>query len=150
MQLQSHSCACSLFSHSGENQFEMIYTSRCSQQHYLQQLRYGSNLKSIDLGWMSRPRRSGTYIEWNESESVSRSIVSLRFHGLQPARLLCPWNSPGMNTEVGCCALLQGIFPTEGSNSGLLHCRQFLYHLSHQGRLYNGLLLSYFLRKGEK
>ena len=35
--------------------------------------------------------------------------------------------------EVGCHALLQGIFPTQGSNPGLLHCRQLLYHLSHQG-----------------
>ena len=35
--------------------------------------------------------------------------------------------------EVGCHALLQGIFPTQGSNPGLLHCRQILYHLSHQG-----------------
>ena len=34
-----------------------------------------------------------------------------------------PWNSPGQNTAVGICSLLQGIFPTQGSNSGLLHCR---------------------------
>ena len=40
---------------------------------------------------------------------------------------------PGKNTGVGCHALLQGIFPTQGSNLGLLHCRQILYHLSHQG-----------------
>ena len=44
-----------------------------------------------------------------------------------------PWNSPGQNTGVGSCCLLQGIFPTQGSNSGLLHCRQILYQLSHQG-----------------
>ena len=37
------------------------------------------------------------------------------------------------NTGVGCHSLLQGIFPTQGSNLGLLHCRQILYHLSHQG-----------------
>ena len=47
--------------------------------------------------------------------------------------LLCPWNYPGMNTRVGCHFLLQGIFPTQGLNLGLLHCRQTLYHLSHQG-----------------
>ena len=41
--------------------------------------------------------------------------------------------SPGKNTGVGCHALLQGIFPTEGLNPGLLHCRQILYYLSHQG-----------------
>ena len=43
-------------------------------------------------------------------------------------------DSPGMNTGVGCHALLQGIFPTQGSNPGLPHCRRILYHLSHQGR----------------
>ena len=42
-------------------------------------------------------------------------------------------DSPSKNTRVGCYALLQGIFPTEGSNPSLLHCRQILYHLSHQG-----------------
>ena len=42
--------------------------------------------------------------------------------------------SPGKDTGVGCHALLQGIIPTQGSNSGLLHCRRILYHLSHPGR----------------
>ena len=50
-----------------------------------------------------------------------------------PARLLCRWNSPGKNTGVGSHSLLQGIFPTQGSNLSLLHCKQILYHLSHQG-----------------
>ena len=44
-------------------------------------------------------------------------------------------DSPGKNTGVSCHALLQGIFPTQGSNPGLLHCRWILYHLSHQGSL---------------
>ena len=42
-------------------------------------------------------------------------------------------DSPGKNTRVGCHALLQGIFPNQGLNPGLPHCRQTLYHLSHQG-----------------
>ena len=42
-------------------------------------------------------------------------------------------DSPGKNTGVGCHALLQGIFPTQGSNPGLPHCRWILYCLSHQG-----------------
>ena len=46
-------------------------------------------------------------------------------------RLLCPWNSTGKNTGVGSHSLLQGIFPTQGSNPGLLQCRQILHHLSH-------------------
>ena len=49
---------------------------------------------------------------------------------LQPARLLCPWDSPmewveGKNTGVGCHFLLQGIFPTQELNLGLLNCRRF-------------------------
>ena len=73
---------------------------------------------------------------------VSRSDMpdSLRPYGLQPARLLCPWDSPGKNTGVGCHFLLQGIFPTQGSNLGLLLCRQILYLLSHQG---NPFITSY-------
>ena len=51
--------------------------------------------------------------------------------GLQSTRPLCPWDSPGKNTGVGCHALLQRIFPTQGLNwclLCLLHCRQILYH----------------------
>ena len=47
--------------------------------------------------------------------------------------LLCPWDFLGKSTGVGCHFLLQRIFPTQESNPGLLHCRQTLYHLSHQG-----------------
>ena len=57
-------------------------------------------------------------------------------HGLidcSLTRLLCPWNSLGKNTGVGSHSLLQRIFLTQGLNSGLTHCRQILYHLSHQG-----------------
>ena len=44
-----------------------------------------------------------------------------------------PWSSPGKNTGVGCHFFLQGIFPTKRLDLGLLHCRQILYHLNHQG-----------------
>ena len=50
----------------------------------------------------------------------------------QAFRLLCPQNSPGKNTGVGCHSLLQGIFWTQGSNLSLLDCMQILYRLSHQ------------------
>ena len=65
----------------------------------------------------------------------SRSVVSdsLWPHGLWPTMLLHPWDFPGKSTGVGCHFLLQGIFPTQGSNLGLPHCRQMLYHLRHQG-----------------
>ena len=59
------------------------------------------------------------------------SRVSLRPYGLQPTRLLCPWDSPDKSTGVGCHSLLQGIFPTQGSNLRLLcllPCRRVLYH----------------------
>ena len=46
---------------------------------------------------------------------------------------LSPWNSPGQNTGVHSLSLLQRILPTQGSNPGLLHCRQILYQLSHKG-----------------
>ena len=52
---------------------------------------------------------------------------------LLPTRLLCPWASPGKNTGVGCHFHLQGIFPTQGLNPGVLHCRKILYHMSHWG-----------------
>ena len=47
--------------------------------------------------------------------------------------VVCPWNSVGKNTGVGCHSLLPGIFPTQGLNRGLLHCRQILYQLSYKG-----------------
>ena len=56
---------------------------------------------------------------------------SLQPYGLEPIRLLRPWDFPGKNTGVGCHFLLQGIFLTQGSNPGLPHCRQTLYPLSH-------------------
>ena len=56
-------------------------------------------------------------------------------HGLQLARLFCPLNSLSKNPGVGSHALLQGIFPTQGLSLHLLHCKQILYHLSHQGSL---------------
>ena len=59
---------------------------------------------------------------------------SVRPHGLWSARLLCPWDSPGKNTGVGCHFLLQGIFPTQGSNLNLLHWQAGSLPLSHQGR----------------
>ena len=64
------------------------------------------------------------------SEVTQSCPTPCRPHGLQPTRLLCPWNFPGKSTGVGCHFLLQGIFPTQGSNPGLPHCRQMLYRLS--------------------
>ena len=67
---------------------------------------------------------------------LSRSVMSdsLQSHGLYPTRLLCPWDFRGKNTGVGCHVLLQGIFSTQGLNSGLLHCRQI--HIRIERHLY--------------
>ena len=60
---------------------------------------------------------------------VTRSCPTF---GNPMACILCLWNSPGQNTGVGRPSLLQEIFPTQGLNLGIRHCRQILYHLSHQ------------------
>ena len=65
----------------------------------------------------------------HESENCSVVSNSLRPHGLYST---C--NSPGQNTGVGSLSLFQGIFSTQGSNPGLLQCRQNLYQLSHKER----------------
>ena len=54
------------------------------------------------------------------------------FDSLWPHGLYSPWNSPGQNGRVGSCSLLQGIFPTQGSNPVLPLCRKILSQLSYQ------------------
>ena len=80
-------------------------------------------------------------------KSESRSVMS---DTLWPHELYRPWNSPGQNAGVGSHSLLQEIFPTQGSNPGLLHCRQILFQLSHRrspyklGSLQQNTILSQF------
>ena len=64
-------------------------------------------------------------LKWSESCSVV-------FNFLWPPGLYSPWNSLGQNTGMGSLSFLQGIFPTQEMNQGLLHCRWFLYQLSYQ------------------
>ena len=64
------------------------------------------------------------------SVQFSRSVMS---SCLRPHASNSPWNSPGQNTGVGILSLLQGIFPSQGSNPGFLHCKLILYQLSHKG-----------------
>ena len=73
---------------------------------------------------------SHPYMTTGKSHSVMSN--SLRPNELYSARFLCPWDSPGKNTGMGSHSLFQGIFPMQESNSGLLYCKQILYHLSHQ------------------
>ena len=58
----------------------------------------------------------------------------------------CPWNSPGQDTGVGGLSLLQGIFPTQGSNPGLPHCKWILYQLKHKEspRILEWVAMTYF------
>ena len=81
----------------------------------------------IHYSWHRAPK---TLAEWKGKSfshvwliAIPRTLVH---------QVLCPWNSPGKNTGVGCHSLLQGIFPTQGLNPGLLHCRRILYHLHHR------------------
>ena len=82
----------------------------------------GTSVRRWKLPFMKFP------LIFTESESCSVVSNSLWPHGLHSS-----WNSPGQNIGVGSCCLLQGIFPTQGSNPGLLHCRQILYQLNCQG-----------------
>ena len=70
------------------------------------------------------------WTDWKKSESENHSVMS---DSLWPHGLQSPWNSPGQNTGVDSLFLLQGIFPTQGSNPGLLHCTWILYQVSHKG-----------------
>ena len=89
-------------------------------------------------------------LEWvaiscSKSESESCSVMS---DSLRPHGLYIPRTSSGQNAGVGSCSQPQGIFPTQGSNSGLSHCRWILNQLSHKGirpgvpQLYHLILLT--------
>ena len=67
----------------------------------------------------------------SESCSVVSDSLWPQGHGLYPVKN--SWNSPGQNTGVGSFSPPQGIFPTQGSNPGLPHCRRILYQLNHKG-----------------
>ena len=66
-------------------------------------------------------------------ENENNKLLSHVWLFAAPWTIYSPWNSPGQNTRVGSFPLLQGIFPTQGSNPGFPHCRQVLYQLSHKG-----------------
>ena len=97
------------------------------------------NILAWEIPWTKEPeglqsialQKSQT---WLVCVCISPSVISdsLRPHGLLPARHFCLWSSSGKNTGVSGHSFLQGIFPIQGSNSGLMHCRLMLYSLSHQ------------------
>ena len=116
-----------------------------SRQEYWSGLPFPSSGELPD--WGIKPAPPALAAEFFTTEPPGRPFSShvclvaqvclalLCSHGLEPARLICPWDFPGKNTGVGCCFLLQGIFTTLGSNLSLLcllHFRWILYPLSHR------------------
>ena len=77
-------------------------------------------IKNVNLQCKILNAKSSQYF-CNKVHACSVVSDSLQPCGLKPARLLCPWNSPGKNTGVSCHSFLQGIFLTQGSNPHLLH-----------------------------
>ena len=140
------------YSYSGTRRVP-IFKSTCSAVSHML-LSATSVFKTVTIGPISRVRENEawrdygsrssfqSWFKWwtwhlnlcfglqrvTESESCSVGSDSLQPHGLYSS-----WNSPGQNTEVGSCSLIQGIFPTQGSNPGLPHCRWFFTSLSYQG-----------------
>ena len=78
-------------------------------------------VRNLNLQLQRKKKFSSTLLGFLKSE-----IHSVMFGSLQPHGLYSPWNSPDQNTGVSSLYLLQGIFPTQGSNPGLPHCRWFL------------------------
>ena len=95
------------------------------EAHWLWQIAQKSGQEEL-------PLVQGVFKDLGMYESESPSDMS---DPLWPHGLYNPWNSPGHNTGVGSFSLLQEIFPTQGLNPGLPHCRQMLYRLSYQGSL---------------
>ena len=96
----------------------------------------GTCEESLPIIWQVRNRQTGL-----PNQCVLRHTAmsnSLQLHGLKPTRLLCSWDFPGTNTGVGCYFLLQGIFPTQGLNPNLLHCRWILYQASKSAQTSTG------------
>ena len=85
--------------------------------------------------FFSQAKFHGKKVKKGKCQSLSHVSVFVTPWAVQPARLLCPWNSPGKNIGMGCHFLLQGIFLTQGLNP-VLHCRQILHHLSHQAKIH--------------
>ena len=86
----------------------------------------------FDFDRLINKQMNGFLTHQQVSHYLSASC-SLMSDSLQLCGLYSPWNSPGQKAGVGSHSLLQGLFPTQGSNPGLPHCRWILYHLSYQG-----------------
>ena len=138
-----------------------LFTAPCtSAEEYSLRLLYcsGSQLEKIlspgehlamseNVFWLSQSGKVPMASGEQRPVLVTQLCLTLRPQELQPAKLLCAWKSPGKNTGAGSHSLLQGIFPTQQLNQGLLCCRLILYHLSRiclQCRRFGIQLLNFF------
>ena len=92
----------------------------------LPKMKFATKKVMIPVWWSAAGMKHYNFLKWSESCSVVS--YSLWLHGLYS-----PLNSPGQNTGVGSLSLPQGIFPTQGWNKSLRHCRKIIYQLSHKG-----------------
>ena len=92
-------------------------------------------LSPLFNNYVLRPQYKSTIILENDEKCLVTQLCPTLCNAVNysPPGFSVRGDSPGKDTGVGCHALLQGIFPTQGSNPGLPHCRQILYHLSHWG-----------------
>ena len=115
----------------------MLYEERCwdlasleDSMHMEDKVAKCHRKLSSDVSYRSLVGSSIVHPDWTvfiSEVKVTQSCPTLWPHGL-----CSPWNSLGQNTGVGSLSLLQRIFPIQGLNPGLLHCRQILYQLSHK------------------
>ena len=122
------------------------YTHRMGEQGTKRKIKANLQVHIVMCSVMShslRPHHDFRQSEVIKNESVKLLESKVKVKVTQLCPTLCsPWNAPGQNTGVGSLSHLQGIFPTQGSNPGLLHCRRLLYQLSHQGSPSSSLVLS--------
>ena len=88
---------------------------------------------NIAENYQNNPSQNTNFIQFIDYLNPLHGLLNLISHSVVSNCAIpwtVPWNSPGQNTEVGSHSLLQGIFPTQGSNPGLSHYRQILYQLS--------------------
>ena len=115
---------------SDDSESFVTYKTYFTNKHLPQEVQHRASQVSLPPGIWWEILVPPKVNAWKWSESEIRSVLP---NSLQPHGLYSPWNSPGQNIGVGGHSLRQGIFPTQGSNPGLPHCRQILYCLSPQG-----------------
>ena len=121
----------------GKYQFFSAQPSLWSNSHS-----YMTSGKTIALT-IQWQKKDQTYTSYSEVKSLSRVRLFVTPWTVACTKLLRPWDFPGKSTGVGCHFLLQGIFLTQGSNPGLLHCQEGSLPLSHLGSPVESWVSSY-------